>query len=106
MYVHCGCHLYQLYKLICSKSVMNSPLLMNQYTLYTFLLLAAERVRGELQDEVTQLEQSIQSRYIYVYIGKAISDHFVQNVFNVENTHTKQSYHYIYQITTPVIIHY
>ena len=24
------------------------------------------------------------SEYIYVYIGKAISDHFIQNVFNVE----------------------
>ena len=33
---------------------------------FRFDVAAAERVRGELQDEVTQLEQSIQSRYIYV----------------------------------------
>ena len=33
---------------------------------FRFDVAAAERVRGELQEEVTQLEQSIQSRYIYV----------------------------------------
>lgn len=33
---------------------------------FRFDVAAAERVRGELQNEVTQLEQSIQSRYIYV----------------------------------------
>ena len=33
---------------------------------FRFDVSAAERVRGELQDEVTQLEKSIQSRYIYV----------------------------------------
>ena len=33
---------------------------------FRFDVAAAERVRGELQEEVTQIEQSIQSRYIYV----------------------------------------
>jgi len=33
---------------------------------FRFDVTAAERVRGELQEEATQLEQSIQSRYIYV----------------------------------------
>ena len=33
---------------------------------FRFDVAAAERVRGELQNEFTELEQSIQSRYIYV----------------------------------------
>ena len=33
---------------------------------FRFDVAAAERVRGELQSEVTELEQSIQSRYIYI----------------------------------------
>ena len=33
---------------------------------FRFDVAAAERVRGELQTEVTELEQSIQSRYVYI----------------------------------------
>ncbi len=33
---------------------------------FRFDVAAAERVRGELQAEVTELEQSIQSRYVYI----------------------------------------
>ena len=33
---------------------------------FRFDVVAAERVRGELQAEVTELEQSIQSRYVYI----------------------------------------